>query len=205
MFTRLMRVTGLAAGLMATTLHAQATPPAGGPPGPQGPGAMRPRMPMPKMAMGGGPAAHVLAMRQQFNLTDDQVKKLEAMKTAQQTALEPPRAAMLRAQADLMDATKGDGDLAAARKAMEKMAQVHIDHAMAMLKAHQDVRAILTTDQKAKFDAMRREHMRGMGGMMGHGRMGGMGGMGPMDHEMPMDGMGPMKHPMPMDGPPQKP
>ncbi len=202
MFTRMIRLAGAAAGLMASTLSAQATPPGGPAPGP---GAMRPRMPMPKMAMGDGPAAHLIAMRQQFNLTDDQVKKLEAMKAAQQSALEPPRSAMLRAEADLMDAQKGDGDLAAARKAMEKMSQLHIDHMLAMMKAHQDVRAVLTADQKAKFDAMRAEHMRGM---RGHGGMRGMGpmeGMGPMKHEMPMDGMGPMKHEMPMGGAPQKP
>jgi len=103
--------------------------------------------------MGAGPAAGLLRLRNQLSLTDDQVKRLEALQNATVPRLNPADA--LRARADLMDATRGDGDLAAARAAMDRMHSLRTDRAVARLKMQQDARAVLTADQKNKFDNLR--------------------------------------------------
>lgn len=104
------------------------------------------------------PASAFLRMRQQLALTDDQVKRLEAL----QAAPVPQRnqSDMLRAQADLMDATRGDGNISAARAALERMSRVRTEQTLAGLKARQDARNVLTATQKSKIDNMRGE-MRG--------------------------------------------
>ena len=149
-----------------------ATGPAQGAPGA---GAMHAGMPM---GMGGSPAAMLAQHKAALNLTDDQVKRLEALAAQQKGALEPNVGAELRARADLADARKGEGDLVATRKAMDKLAQLRMDVEMAHLKAMQDARAILTAEQREKLPAMRGGMMGGPGGMRGHGMMGGHGDMG---------------------------
>ena len=173
-----------------------ATGPAQGAPGA---GAMHAGMPM---GMGGSPAAMLAQHKAALNLTDDQVKRLEALAAQQKGALEPNVGAELRARADLADARKGEGDLVATRKAMDKLAQLRIDGAMAHLKAMQDARAVLTAEQREKLPAMRGGMgmgggmMGGPGGMRGHGMMGGPGGMrghGMMGgHGKAPGGVGPM-------------
>ncbi len=114
---------------------------------------------------GGGqrsPATAFLRMRQQLDLTDDQVKRLEAL----QAAPMPQRneSDLLRARADLMDATRGDGNLGAARAALEKMSRVRTEQMLAGLKSRQDARSVLTAAQKTKIDNLRgqmRGQMRG--------------------------------------------
>jgi Spy/CpxP family protein refolding chaperone len=155
-----------------------------GPGGPGGPGMMMGRR-------GGSPAAMLAHMKTPLNLTDDQVKRLEALAVSQKAALEPNAGAMLRAQADLADARKGEGDLVATRKALEKLAALRVDGAMAHFKAMQEARAVLTAEQKEKLPAMRGA-MMGRGGPGGPGMRGGMHGgmMGPDGHGM-MRGRGP--------------
>ncbi len=147
---------------------------------------------MPRMAgvngmdvpRGGGAASHLLRARRQLELTDEQVKKLEALASAA-TPINN-RSELLRAQADMMDATKGDGDLAAARAALDKMSRVRNDGAIARLKSRQDMRAILTPTQKAKFDNMR-GMMRDRMGKRGMHNGGGRGGAG-MNHRQMRSG-----------------
>ena len=133
---------------------------------------------------GGSPAAMLAHMKAQLNLTDDQVKRLETLAAQQKGALEPNVGAMLRARADLADARKGEGDLVATRKALEKLATLRVDGAMAHLKAMQDARAILTAEQREHLPAMMGGMMGGptggmnRGGMHGRGMMGRPGGMG---------------------------
>ncbi len=135
---------------------------------------------------GGGPASQLLRARRQLDLTNEQVKALEALASAA-TPMNN-RSDMMRAQADMMDATKGDGNIAAARSALEKMSRLRNDEAIARLKSRQDMRAVLTPTQKAQFDRMsvrtgtrmgkRRgehndeRHMRNRGGRDGHEMMG---------------------------------
>lgn len=161
---------------------------------PQG-GAMRPAPgdagPRPA---GRTPAAMLLRGRNELALTDDQIKRLEALAAAQSTSLVPPASAMMRARADLMDATKGDGDLAAARRAMERLAQIRTDAMLARLKARQEARAILSAEQKAKLVSLEQE-MRGAirrGARGGQGRRGWRGGRGAAPDEMRGPGRGGM-------------
>lgn len=157
----------------------------------------------------------LIAMKGQLELTDDQIRKLEALRDAPR----PQRngADLLRARADMMDAMQGDGDLAKARAAMDKMSGLRNDEQLARLKERQDVRNVLTAPQKTRLDNVRgmmrgqmREGMRsrmkmrlreGRGGMAGQGfapggrrgRMGAPGGgMGP--------GMGRRGRPIELDG-----
>ena len=102
----------------------------------------------------GGPASHLLRMREQLELTDDQVKKLEGLQSSPQPTLN--EAEMLRARADLMDATKGDVSLEKARAAFDRMARVQTDAQIAQLKSRQELRNVLTLPQRTQFDAMSR-------------------------------------------------
>ncbi len=144
-----------------------------GPGHPGGPGMMMGRR-------GGSPAAMLVHLKTQLSLSDDQVKRLDALAASQKTALEPSAGAMLRAQADLADARKGEGDLALTRKALEKLAALRVDGQVAHLKAMQDARAVLTAEQKDKLPAMRGGMMMGHGGPGGPGMHRGM--MGPGGH-----------------------
>ena len=105
------------------------------------------------MRQGGNPAAQMLRMRQQLNLTDEQVRKLETLAKA-----DAPRgnaADALRARADLMEATQGDVNLSAARAALDKMSRLRNEQVVAGLKQRQDARAVLTADQRRMVDNAR--------------------------------------------------
>ena len=99
--------------------------------------------------MGGAPAGHLLQLKEHLKLTDEQVKRLETLNTSQMLALAPNPGVHLRAQADMADAMQGEGNLVAARAAMEKMAKIRTDGAIAHMQAMRDARALLTADQKA--------------------------------------------------------
>jgi hypothetical protein len=97
----------------------------------------------------------LLGLRAQLGLTDDQVKRLEALRDA--APPKPNTADMLRARADLMEATQGDGNLTAARAALDKMSRLRTEQMLTGLKARQDARAVLTSAQKTKLDGMRQQ------------------------------------------------
>lgn len=151
------------------------------------------------------PASAFLRMRQQLELTDDQVKRLEALQAT--PAPQRNSSDMLRAQADLMDATRGDGNLGAARTALERMSRVRNDAMLAGLKARQDARNVLTAAQKSRLDNMRgemRERVRGVSkrdakrGLQGGGRARGMGqGFAPRRQPGMRQGARPSMPPMP--------
>lgn len=130
----------------------------------------------------GVPASGLLRLRQQLELTDDQVKRLEALRAAPRP--ERNEADMLRARADLMEATRGDVNLDKARAAFDRMARVRTDEQLAQLKARQELRNVLTPAQRTKLDGMRSNLRRrgdamGMrGGQMGRREMRGPGRMG---------------------------
>lgn len=112
----------------------------------------------------GGPASNLLRMREQLELTDDQVKKLESLQLSPRA--QPNAAEMLRARADLMDATKGDVNLEKARAAFDRMARVKTDAQLAQLKSRQELRNVLTLGQRAKLDAFGRSMRDGRGAAM---------------------------------------
>lgn len=151
-----------------------------GPGGPGRPGAGGRGQGMRSGRGGGNVAARLLGMRGQLELTDDQVKRLEALQAA--PAPQRNEADALRARADLMDAMRGDGNINAARTALDRMSRVRNEQLLASLKSRQDARNVLTASQKSKLDNMRgqaRGKMRGqMRRRMQNGRQGGMpGGM----------------------------
>ena len=151
---------------------------------------------------GGGPVGNLLRMRQQLELTDDQVKKLEALQTAPMPQMNP--ADMMRARADLMDATRGDVNLEMARAAFDKMSRLRTDQQLAHLKVRRDVRNVLTSAQRAKVDAFQQNMQGRMRGEM-RGRMRGMGPGGEgMGHRGRMIQPGGWPH-GPQDGPPLAP
>lgn len=140
----------------------------------------------------GHPAVMLLRARQQLELTDDQVNRLEALAAA--PGLKSNASDMMRARADLLDATQGDGNLAGARAALDKLSRLRNDRMLARIKTQQDVRAVLTPVQKTKVDNLRRQlrnragakRQRGMrqGGLrQGRGQMG--PGMMPRNPEGP--------------------
>ena len=97
----------------------------------------------------GSPASTMLRMREELNLSEDRVRRLQQTRAANRT---PNEAEMLRARADLMDAMRGDGNLDGARAAMERMNRLRTDQALAGLKARQDARNVLTAEQRSRPD-----------------------------------------------------
>ena len=116
----------------------------------------------------------LIRMREQLELSDEQVTKLDALQSAARP--QPNQADMLRAQADLMDATKGDVNVEKARGAFERMARLRTDVQVSQLKLRQDARNVLTPAQRTKADAMRASARDRRGGVMRNGgmRRGGM-------------------------------
>ena len=151
----------------------------------------------------------LLRARTQLELTDDQVTRLEAMQAA--PAPKSNATDMMRAQADLLDATHGDGNIAGARAALDKLSRLRNDQMLARIKTQQDVRAVLTSSQKTKVDNMRRQlrsragatRQRGMRqGRQGQAGRGGQGFRGgpPMGGQMG-PGMMPRNPQRPQGGP----
>jgi len=90
-------------------------------------------------------------------------------------------------------AAEGEPDFGALERKLEEIAEVRLDMARLKLRIHQDIRPLLTDDQKTLFDGrIGRAFMHGRGGRdagpmsggrmghgMGMGRCGGMGACGP--------------------------
>jgi len=143
----------------------------GGPGGP--PGVMGERGERPGRGARGNPAAMLLRLRTALSLTDDQVKKLEALQSV--AAPKSNASDLLRARADLMD-----GNLTKARAALDRMSALRNERVIGGLKLRQDARAVLNAEQRTTLDNMRkamrgeaRDKMRGT--MRNNGRAGGRG------------------------------
>ncbi len=175
----------LALALLPAGLMAQQTPtPPAGPPRPpmargheMGPGMGQGMGPGMGAGMARAPAEHLLRMAPMLNLSDDQVSRLQSLASKQTAARRNDGPDLLRARADLMEATNGDIDVSAARAALERMSKLRIDAAVARLQEQKDARAVLTADQKARLDAMHAQMMQPMGAMQGHAFMGRERGM----------------------------
>lgn len=120
----------------------------------------------------GSPAAMILSQREKLGLTDDQVNRLETLKSSF-AASEPQPAALAALRQELADASKGEANISAARAAMNKINEANTNAMVARLEARNQARAVLNADQQAQFDAQ--ENRRPVAGMM----MGGMGFGGP--------------------------
>jgi hypothetical protein len=158
----------------------------------------------------------LLRARTQLELTDEQVTRLEALAAA--PAPKSNASDMMRARADLLDATQGDGNLAGARAALDKLSRLRNDQLLARIKTQQEVRAVLTPAQRAKVDNVRRLLRNRAGAMRERGlrqrvmRQRGMGQRGMGQRGMRQRGMregrgqmGPGMMPGMMPGNPQGP
>lgn len=130
---------------------------------------------------GGSPAALILLQRQRLGLTDDQVNRLETLKTSfAANTTEPAELAQLRE--DLAVASRGEANIEAARTAMARINALTTSALVVRLEAHNQARAVLNGDQQVQFDALqaRRPAMGrgvGLGGADGAG-VRGRGGRG---------------------------
>jgi Spy/CpxP family protein refolding chaperone len=147
------------------------------------------------------PAAMLLRARTQLALTAEQVARLDVLAAA--PAPKSNASDMMRARADLLDATQGDGNLAGARAALDKLSRLRNDQLLARIKTQQEVRAVLTPTQRAKVDNMRRQ----LRNRVGANRQGGMrqGGMRQGGMRQGRGQMGPGMMPGMMPGNPQGP
>lgn len=118
------------------------------------PDSMRNRMQDRRPENMGHPASALLRMRQQLGLTDAQVQRLEGLR--QSPIPEVSESARLRAQADLVDAMRGDGNPEAARAALERIHKLQIDRQVAHIRARKEAREVLTAQQKTQLDQLER-------------------------------------------------
>ena len=135
---------------------------------PAGPGMMgRDMGPGPRS--GGAPARMLLGQRERLQLTDEQVRRLEALDATQREALRPNEPAMLRARADLMEAMQRD-NIEGARTALDRLSRIRNDQVIAGMRARKEARDVLTAEQRARIDDMRAGGMRRMRPAGGPGR-----------------------------------
>ena len=97
------------------------------------------------------PAASILAQRDFLKLSDDQVNRLNTLSASELPGINEPE--LLRARADLLEATKGNINMSAARVALDKISRVTNDKTLAELKVRQDARNILTAEQRTQLEA----------------------------------------------------
>lgn len=96
------------------------------------------------------PAAQVLRFTQQLALSDAQIRRLQTLEKAQDGAMGKAISAYLRAEADFLDASRGE-DLLIRRTTLERRAKAAIDGEMARLKAERETRALLTAAQSQTY------------------------------------------------------
>jgi Spy/CpxP family protein refolding chaperone len=126
---------------------------------------------------GNSPAGQILAQREKLGLTDDQVNRLEALKTSFASKEIAP-AEMQKLREELATASRGEANIEAARTALAKMSAAQNEVVIARLVAHNEARAVLNGDQQAQLDAAEARRPGAMMGAAGFGGPGGPGGRG---------------------------
>jgi len=132
-----------------------------------------------RLAEASTPAGMILQMRERLGLTDDQVNRLETLKS---TFVEPSQTELTKLREELATVSKGEVNLPVARAAMNKLNDATTNVMLARLDARNQARAVLNGDQQVQFDALeaRRPQFLQGGGMMGAGgRIGAKGGEPP--------------------------
>lgn len=121
------------------------------------------------------PAEALLRQRERLVLSDDQVKRLEALAQAQRTARPASPGQALRLRADLLDAMAGDGNPQAARAVLDRISAQRNEQIVLAMRARQEARAVLTPEQRARADAMRQRAARQFAARPSAGRARGAG------------------------------
>jgi hypothetical protein len=134
--------------------------------------------------------ALLICHRRMLKLSDDQVRRLEAVAEGERKAVAKTAAERLRAAADLVDAINNGINLDQARAALNRLGQLRTEAVIAHLWAWKESQKILTSGQKEKITlamtcmaGMHRMMMMrgGKGGVMLRGRAYGMGHGDPPD------------------------
>lgn len=151
-----------------------------------GEGMHRPRM-MSMMIAGPGPAPRMLLhMKDALRLSDDQVSRLEEIRTNLQeertTHMEAARTARKAAHEAMT--REGSPDVDAHEEHLREAADHHVQAHMTMVRAHQQARDVLTDDQRSNVEFFG-QMMEMMGRMMDRG-----------GHGMEMEGRRMPGHPM---------
>ncbi len=105
----------------------------------------------------------------------EQIQKIHEKYDAQRVEL-ANRLGVLRGEMQDLVAAEGEPDFKAIEKKMEDMSDVRLQLSKLRLRIHQDIRPLLTDDQKKLFDS-------GLGFGMMRGMRGGFGGPGQMRHD----------------------
>ncbi|MDP6126262.1 MAG: Spy/CpxP family protein refolding chaperone [Candidatus Latescibacteria bacterium] len=108
-------------------------------------------------------------MMADLNLTNEQYSQMRAIKLAQRkSSIEQRSQAELKAVELHELLVTGDPDMGRVESKLREIADVRVGMRMAQIRAHQQIRSLLTDEQKAKFDRFK-PHM-GMGGPENRGR-----------------------------------
>ena len=99
------------------------------------------------------PADRILKVRLELKLDSVQVARLRDLGGAQRAALGKATSNYLRAEADLLDASRS-ADLGARRTAMEKRSKAAVEGEMLRLGAEKEARAVLSTKQADLLDIL---------------------------------------------------
>ena len=104
------------------------------------------------------PAATALALTERLGLDSSQIVKLRDLEKAQSAALTKSVAALLRAEAEVVETSSGD-DFVKRRSALEARSRAALDAELARLKWEKDARAVLKPRQLAELPPERPSSM----------------------------------------------
>lgn len=99
-------------------------------------------------SVAGVPAAMALQIQSSLSLDSGQTVRLRDLARTQAAAMERATAAYLRAEAELLDASRSD-DLALRRAALEKRSRLAIEAEMIRARSEKEVRSVLSSRQNA--------------------------------------------------------
>ncbi len=108
------------------------------------------------MDMGEGGGCGVMAMAEKLELTDDQIEKIKKLKLEHQLAMVDSRAAVRKAEISLKALMCGDNaDQSKVFAAIDKLAALKADIKKATWKHRQQVKSILTDEQREKMKSQK--------------------------------------------------
>lgn len=125
-------------------------------------------------AQGMGPGAGLFT---QFDLTDEQQQKIKDIMLETHQQIMPLRNQVREAAAHLRTLTSGKADMSAVNQQIDQISQLRTQIMKKRMATHQDIRNLLTEEQRAWFDA--RPLRMGQGGRGGFNRGGMMPRQGP--------------------------
>lgn len=106
----------------------------------------------------GGPGQRILQNKEALGLTDDQVKKLEALVSENDGKMKVLMEAVKTSQNDLRTASMADSASEASIKAAaDKVAKTLADSALYRANMRKSIHSVLTEEQQAKCKALRKE------------------------------------------------